>query len=171
MRNNLINPERGLHPALLIVTEPTNQVSLADFIAADPEIQRLQEERDSLFRDRDQAIRDKRSAVIDAEKYFMAAQVLENSGQSYECSTEANDDFVRDLTGQYAQGIAEAMCQVSEEIRDMALACSSKAIEAREKREATQKKLDANWANRERVVKKCKANWQQLQAQQEEAVK
>ena len=171
MRNNLINPERGLHPALFIVTEATNQVSLADFIAVDPEIQRLKQERESLFEARSQAERDKRSALIDAQKYLMAADILQSAGQSYECSTQATDDYVRELTGQYAEGIAESMCEVSEEIRDMALACSSKAIEAKEKRKAIQEKLDANWVARERVAEKCKASWEQLQAQQEEAAK
>ena len=137
-----------------------------EYIDADTEVIRLNEERKDLHAKRDDLRSEVSKALRKLQTYENAINVLADKVSSFQCSDEFEDKAVHNITGHYAECWAGGFSDVMDELRILSLKCSKDACIKSEEAEELERKADANWEVTKAIRAKRAEEWDKAKAEQ-----
>jgi len=96
--------------------DPRLKGTLYEYMDSDPEVLRLDTQRNELRELINHSIQQSQKACHKVAEYYRSIQVLQNQVSAYQCCSAEEDEAVKELTGQYAEIVVEGFTAVSDEL-------------------------------------------------------
>lgn len=132
-------------PAAPTIPVVPTGVTKWEYMDADAEIKRLDEERKQMYAKRDDLKQAVSAAFRKLQNYENAINVLGEKVCAYQDCNDSEEAVVRDITGHWAECWASGFSEVMDDLRALSIACSKDIVAKTAEAETAQQQADANW--------------------------